>query len=144
MVDRAHAAWTNGHITGVLLMDIKAAFPSVAKGRLVNLMKVRQMDGDLIRWTESFLSERTVEMVIEGNATERHPVEAGVPQGSPVLPILFAIYTSGPIKWVEEYVSAKGLSFVDDLGWVATGSDVNQVVTILERCAAKSIEWATR
>jgi hypothetical protein len=32
----------------VLLMDIKAAFPSVAKGRLVNLMKVRQMDGDLI------------------------------------------------------------------------------------------------
>jgi len=49
MVDRGHAAWTNGHITGVLLMDIKAAFPSVAKGRLVNLMKVRQMDGDLIR-----------------------------------------------------------------------------------------------
>jgi hypothetical protein len=33
---------------------------------------------------------------------------------------------------------------VDDLGWVATGSDVNQVVMILERCAAKSIEWAGR
>ena len=78
MVDRAHAAWTNGHIPGVLLMDIKAAFLSVAKGRLVNLIKVRQMDGDLIRWTESFLSERTVEMIIEGNAMERHPVEAGV------------------------------------------------------------------
>jgi len=39
MVDRAHAAWRDGHIAGVLLMDIKAAFPSVAKGRLVNLMK---------------------------------------------------------------------------------------------------------
>jgi hypothetical protein len=74
MVDRAHPAWKNGHITGVLLMDNKAAFPSVVKGRLVNFMKVRQMDGDLIRWTESFLSERTVEMIIEGNAMERHPV----------------------------------------------------------------------
>jgi len=42
MVGRARAAWTNGHITGVLLMDIQAAFPSVAKGRLVNLMKVRK------------------------------------------------------------------------------------------------------
>jgi len=31
MVDRAHAAWTNGHTTGVLLMHIKAAFMSVAK-----------------------------------------------------------------------------------------------------------------
>jgi hypothetical protein len=144
MVDRAHAAWTNGHITGVLLMDIKAAFPRVAKGRLLNLMKVRQMDGDLIQWTESYLSERPVEMVLEGNAMDRHPVDAGVPQGSPVSPVLFTIYTSGQIKWVEEYVSAKGLSFVDDLGWVATGSDVNQVVTILERCAAKSIELASR
>jgi hypothetical protein len=102
MVDKAHAAWTNGDITGVLLMDIKAAFPSVAKGRLVNEMKVKRMDGDLIRWTESFLSERTVEMIIEGNAMERHPVEAEIPQGSPVSPILFAIYTSGLIKWVEE------------------------------------------
>jgi hypothetical protein len=84
-------------------------------------------------------------MIIEGNAMERHPVEAGVPQGSAVSPIVFAIYTSGLIKWVEEYVSeAEGLSFVDDLGWVATGSDVNQVVMMLERCAAKSIEWAGR
>ena len=145
MVDRAHAAWTNSHITCVLLMDIEAAFPSVAKRRLVNLMKVRQMDGDLVRWTESFLSQRTVEMIIEGNTMERHPVEAGVPQGSPVSPILIAIYTSGLIKWVEEYVSEdKGLSFVDDLGWVATGNDLNHVVSILERCAAKSIEWASR
>jgi hypothetical protein len=145
MVDRAHAAWKGGHIAGVLLMDIKAAFPSVAKGRLVNLMKVRQMDGDLIRWTESFLLEKTVEMIIEGNAMERHPVEAGVPQGSLVSPILFAIYTSGLIEWVEEYVSeAEELSFVDDLGWVATGSDVNHIVSILERCAARSIEWGSR
>jgi hypothetical protein len=145
MVDRAHAAWTNGHIPGVLLMDIKAAFPSVAKGRLVNIMKTRQMDGDHIRWTESFLSDKAVEMIIEGNAMERHPVEAGVPQASPVSPILFAIYTSGLIKWVKEYVSeAEGLSFMDDVSWVATASDVTQVVMILERCAVKSIEWAGR
>jgi len=145
MVDRAHAAWKGGHIEGVLLMDIKAAFPSVAKRRLVNLMKVRQMDGDLIRWTGSILSERPVEMIIEGNAIERHPVEAGVTQGSPVSPILLAIYTSGVIKCVEEYVSeAEVLSVIDDIVWVATGSDVNHVVSILERCAARSIEWASR
>jgi len=49
MVKRAHAAWTQGHITGVLLMDIKAAFSRVANGRLVNLLKVRQIDRDIIR-----------------------------------------------------------------------------------------------
>ena len=64
MVDRAHAVWTNGNMSGVVLMDIMAAFPSMTKGRLLNLIKVRQMDGDLIRLTESFLSARTVEMII--------------------------------------------------------------------------------
>jgi len=84
-------------------------------------------------------------MIIEGNAMERHPGEACVLQGSPMSPILFAIYTSGRINWVEEYISeAEGLYIVDDLGWVATRSDVNHVVSILERCAARSIEWASR
>jgi len=79
-VDRAHAAWMKGHITGVLLMDSKVAFPSVAKGTLVNLIKVRQIDGDHIQWTERCLCERMVEVIIEGNTMERHPVEAGVPK----------------------------------------------------------------
>jgi len=48
MVDRVHAAWTDGNITGVLLIDIKAAFPSIAQQRLVNGMKAKYIDGDLI------------------------------------------------------------------------------------------------
>jgi hypothetical protein len=61
-----------------------------------------------------------------------------------VSPILFAIYTAGMIKWVEEYGSAEGMSFGNDHGWVATGSDVNQVITILEYYPAKIIPWASR
>jgi len=139
MIDRAHWAWEEDNITGVLLMDIKAAFPSVARGRLIHAMKAKRIHGDLIRWTENFLSDRTVEVVIEGNVLQSHPVEAGVPQGSQVSPILFAIHPAGLIEWVDERVQAEGLSFVDDLGWIATGKDVNQVVRKLKACAAESI-----
>jgi hypothetical protein len=38
----------HGGIVGILLMVIKAAFLSVDKGRLVNAMKEKHMDGDLI------------------------------------------------------------------------------------------------
>ena len=106
-VERVHAAWTNGHITGVLLIDIKAAFPSMAKGRLLNLMKLRQLDGHIVRWMESFILERTLGMILEGNAIERHPVEARVPQSSPVSPMLFAMSTSGLSKSVKEYHQQK-------------------------------------
>jgi len=49
MVDRAHATWKEDNITGVLLMDINAAFPSVARGRLIHAMTANKIDGDLIR-----------------------------------------------------------------------------------------------
>jgi hypothetical protein len=59
MVDRAHSAAKQDIITGVLLMEIKAVLPSVARGRLINAMKAKRIDGDLIRWTKSFISDRT-------------------------------------------------------------------------------------
>jgi len=48
MDGRAHAAWRDGQIVCMLLMDIKASIPGVAKGSLVNMRMVRRMDGDLI------------------------------------------------------------------------------------------------
>jgi len=107
-------------------------------------MKVMRIDGDLIRWTESFLSDRTVEMVIEGNVLQSHPVEAGIPQGSPVSQILFTIYTTGLLKWVDKRVQPEGLSFVDDLGWIATGKDVNQVVRKPKAFVVESFKWESR
>jgi hypothetical protein len=72
-------------------------------------------------------------------------VAAGVQQGSPGSRILYALYTSGLIMLVEEYVSeAEGLPFVEDRGWVGTGTDVHHVFPILERCTGKCIEWAGR
>jgi len=65
------------------------------------------MDGEHIGLTESVVSERMLNMIIECNAMERHPLEAGVPPGSCVSPIIFVIYTSGLIKRVEMYVSAE-------------------------------------
>jgi hypothetical protein len=71
-------------------------------------------------------------------------VEPGVPRDSPVSPILFAIHTAGLIRSVEERVQPKGHWFVDYLGWVATGKDMNQVVARHVACAVESIEWASR
>jgi len=78
----------------------------------------------------------------EGNATERHPEETLVLQRSAECLIPFAIYTSGLIKLVEEYISEPAGQFsVDDLAWGVTESDVNQVVTLPDRCSAWSIDW---
>jgi hypothetical protein len=48
MVERACAASKEDNITGVLLMDIKAALPSVGRGRLIHALKAKKIAGDLI------------------------------------------------------------------------------------------------
>jgi hypothetical protein len=98
MIDRDHAPWRLSLIAGVLLMDIKAAFPSIGRGRLIHTMSGKRMDGDLKRWMASILTKGTVEIVIEGNVMEGYPAEVGIPQGSPVSPILFPIFTFERIK----------------------------------------------
>jgi hypothetical protein len=95
MINRAHAACRSGHITDVLLFDIQAAFPNMAKGKPVNLMMVRKMNGYHIAWTRRCHSERMVGMIIEGNSMAQCPVEAGVKQGTPGLRIRVALHTSG-------------------------------------------------
>jgi hypothetical protein len=75
-------------------------------------------------------------MVIVGNAIPRHPVEAGIPLGSPVSLILFAFYMAGLIQWVDERVLAvEGVSFVGDVGWVATGNYVTYNMRTNIACA---------
>jgi hypothetical protein len=144
IVHRVHAAWRNGDITGMLPMDINAAFPSQAIGRLVNVMKVRQMHCVLMGWTESCLLARPVKIIINCHTTKRHLVEAEFLQSSPVSPILFIVYTSGLMKWVEEYVSeGDRLSSVGDHCWTATGSCGHKVVMMLEQCTVTSIQWAS-
>jgi len=114
MVDRALAAWTSGCISCLVQMDSTAALQRVAKESLVSSMKINQIDRDLTQLMELIHSERTVEMIIEGTAMNRHLVEAGVTQCSPVSLNVFASSSSGLVNLVKEYLSPNRMSFVDD------------------------------
>jgi len=94
--------WRRGNTAAVLLMDVKGAFPHVAKGNLIKRMEEMGFEADLVRWVESFMEERRVIMSMDGKEGDGMDVETGVPQGSPVLPVLFVIYPSGLFGQVEE------------------------------------------
>ena len=65
-------------------------------------MVEREIDGDLICWTKSFLTDRKLQLVIDGDNNQDKEVETGIPQGSPVSPILFLIYISEIFEQVEK------------------------------------------
>lgn len=67
-------------------------------------MEKMNADGDLIRSTESFMSGRSVSLVIDGHLCEEKVVEIWVPQGLPVSLILFGINLSREFIVVEKKV----------------------------------------
>ncbi len=90
------------------------------------------------------MTDRKVQLVIDGHDNKERDIETGIPQGSPVSPILFLIYISGVFNKVSEASPlVTSLSFVDHLGFIASGSSVKEVVKTLEEIACTVLEWGT-
>jgi len=85
---------------------VKAAFNNVSRTVLSRRLGELGIEPDLVRWTDSFMSDLRVKLVLEGREGEEHEVETGVPQGSPVALILFAAYLSGVFDHVPGHPGA--------------------------------------
>ena len=143
VIAQTHEAWKRGRITGALLMDVAAAFPSVARGSHLRKMRAMGIDENLVSWTDSFMRDRRVIMSVDGQDDNPREVTTGLPQGSPISPVLFAIYIADIHVAVEGQVQdSRGISFVNDVTWLVEGRDVGEVVQKLEGRAAASLEWA--
>ena len=69
-------------VAGALLMDVKSAFNNVSRPMLSRRLGGLGIEPDLVRWPNSFMSDREVRLVLEGREGEEHEVETG-PTGIP-------------------------------------------------------------
>jgi retron-type reverse transcriptase len=63
----------------------------------------------------------------------------GTQQGSPISPILFAIYISGFFDHIEEKIPVTTLSFADDIGIIAVESSIRDTTKTLEAAGLEAI-----
>ena len=97
----------------------------------------------LVRWTDSFMRDRQVTMSVDGQDGGAVDETTGLPRESPISPALFALYITDIHGAVEDQVEdSRGIPFVDDITWLVEGTDLNDVVSKLERCGAASLQWA--
>jgi len=126
-------------------MDVKSAFNNVSKSHLGRRMEALGIQPDLIRWMDSFMSDRQVKLLLDGKTGKASPVDTGIPQGLPAALVLFTTYLSGIFDRVETAIpGVQGLSFVDDISWWAEGADAGKVAAKLSAAVAASMEWAAK
>ncbi len=115
--------------TTCLFLDVKGAFDHVAKNRLLQVLINLKLPISLIKWTSSFLEDRSLRLKFDNNIEEFKAINTGIPQGSPISPILFLIYTRDLFK----STNIKPISYVDDLVLIASSKTLKQNIRILER-----------
>ena len=127
-----------GNITSVLFLDIKGAFDHVSKPKLLATMQKLQLPPSLISWVDSFLSERIIRLMFDGKVQDETHVDIGIPQGSPVSPILFLIYTRD--VWQDK---AFQLSYMDDFSIAKSSTSAKKNCRALESIAQSLFQKAT-
>ena len=134
-----------GKTLSTLYIDVKGAFDNVFKERLLHTMKSMKLDQKTTRWVETFLSERMASLSFHKDSEKISPINTGIPQGSPVSPILFLFYVFPPFKMMRlKHPHVICPSYIDDICLVVEGDSPEENATELEEAVATCFMWGKK
>src|SRR5690606_25990012 len=145
LVNDVENNWNKKLVTSALFLDVKGAFDNVSCVRLLQTMRQMRMPTTLVHWVEHFMTERSIQLAFDGQQEELVSVETGIPQGSPVSPILFLIYLK-PLfdKLEKKHPNLQFPSYIDDVAIIATSRTLAINVKELNSAARTVFQWAER
>ena len=109
-IDDCLQAYALGGVIDTIYLDFAKAFDTVPHRRLIGKLAAYGISGNVLKWIEGFLHQRTQRVRVNGECSKSSGVKSGIPQGSVLGPILFVIY----INDLPEEVKSNALLFADD------------------------------
>lgn len=109
------------------MIDVKKVFDHVLQRKLAPKIANLNINNKFIDWIQSFLTRRSVELVIYGFANSWQIVEIRISQGLPISLILFFIYVNNVFLAVETKLpNIICVLFVDDLAFVIANYSIKK------------------
>ena len=141
-----NATLDKGEEACVIALDIKGAFDKVWHNGLHTKIRSKGVSGMLLRWLQSYLSERSMTVVLSGQNSEASSINASVPQGaqgSILGPLLFSVFIDDLVDECENEL----FLYADDSTLYApipSPKDSNKVAASLNRDLDRMKSWADR
>ena len=110
----------------VIYLDFAKAFDSVPHRRLLLKLEKYGIDGRLLEWIRSFLSNRNQRVVQGKNLSSWKDVWSGVPQCSVLSPLLFLIY----INYLADQIRSSLKLFADDVKLISSLDSANKQLIV--------------
>lgn len=101
----------DGNVVIAVFLDLKRAFETVDRKRLLRKLRKYGINGVELQWFESYLSERTQCTEFGSTISDKIQTDLGVPQGSKLASDLFLLYVNDIVKSIKHSTLAL---FADD------------------------------
>lgn len=82
----------NGHRVHAVYTYFSKAFYRVNHHILLNKLNQLGVQGNALKWLSSYLTDRQLQVRVDGHLSASYKVKTGVPQGSHLGPILFNVF----------------------------------------------------
>ncbi len=136
-------SYDQGTQMDVAILDFSKAFDTVPHDRLLHKLDNYGIRGNTHSWIKTFLTERRMRVVLDGEYSQEEPVLSGVPQGTVLGPLLFLCH----INDLPEAVSSQVRLFADDCllyRKIKTYEDHNKLQQDLHNLEKWASDWGMR
>ena len=131
-------SFDDGYEVRGVFLDISKAFDKVWHQGLHYKLRQNGISGELLNILTDFLDNRTQRVILNGQYSSWAKVEAGVPQGSILGPLLFLIY----INDLSENLASNPKLFADDTSLFSVVKNVDASNIDLNNDLKKISKWA--
>ena len=121
-----------------VFLDISKAFDKVWHDGIIFKLKQNGISGNLLNLLSNFLRNSKQRVVLNGQTSSRADVNAGVPQGSILGPLLFLIC----INDLADGLSSNAKLFADDTSLFSVVQNANTTAKELNNDLVKINRWA--
>ena len=145
LTSQVEKIWKEGMVASLLSLDISGAYDRVLPEVLKRILERKGIPDWFVTWTFSFTTQRYTTLCFDDSESTSFSIHCGVPQGSPLSPILFLFYMSElhhTIHIPEKGVSAIG--FADDTNLLAFFPSLKSNLLKLRTTHSKCLDWAGR
>jgi hypothetical protein len=140
-VQTAHAA---GLKAGILLFDVKGFFDNINHAQMTARLTNMGFAPELVNWAASFLSERHVRLRFNNITSEERFQPVGVPQGSPLSPVLSIAYTAPLLGKMAKWNNSSLGMYIDDGLIFACAESWDDVSNLLRSRFSVCQRWLTK
>jgi hypothetical protein len=146
ITEQVYTIWGCGrkYVASMLSLDMAGAFDNASHPRLLHILKRTGIPPWIVNWTESFLTDRETTLSFPGGVSESKAVMNGIPQGSPISPILFLFYNEELVRRCNDNGKSSGIGFVDDVNILAWGESTESNCKKLSQVHDICADWAIR